>query len=355
MARPSLFVRPLEQGEMEFLAHLRKSRRQALRQRAQILLASMVYTPGYQIALICQTDEAHVRRVIHAFNNYGFESLNPKVSTGRPRKFEPAIRDRIVVIALAPPTTLGEPLTHWSLRRLKGYLERRRVVRSIAVETLRSILREKNVTFQRTRTWKRSTDPLFEEKATRIMALYRTCPTDGVVVCFDEFGPISLQPYPGHCYAQRKRPWRRRATYVRRGGVGYFFGGYDVHGDVLFGGYRLAKTTHEVLGFYKCIRRRYPDHLRIYLVNDNLSLYWTPHIRQWAALHNVELVPMPASASHLNRMECHFRPLREFVVNASDYASHIDVAVAFRRYLRRRNTDHHTSRIRLLESRSRVA
>ncbi len=57
MARPSLFVRPLEQGEMEFLAHLRKSRRQALRQRAQILMASMVYTPVYQIALICKTDE----------------------------------------------------------------------------------------------------------------------------------------------------------------------------------------------------------------------------------------------------------------------------------------------------------
>src|SRR4030088_2368019 len=92
MARASLFVRPLEQGEMEFLAHLRKSRRQALRQRAQILMASMVYTPVYQIALICQTDEAYVRRMIHAFNDFGFESLNPKVGTGRPQTFEPAIR-----------------------------------------------------------------------------------------------------------------------------------------------------------------------------------------------------------------------------------------------------------------------
>jgi len=164
MARPSLFVRPLEQGEMEFLAHLRKSRRQALRQRAQILMASMVYTPVYQIALICQTDEAYVRKVIHAFNDHGFESLNPKVGTGRPRKFEPAIRDRIVAIALTPPTTLGEPLTRWSLRRLKGYLERRRVVPRIAVETLRGMLREKNVTFQRTRSWKRSTDPLFGQR-----------------------------------------------------------------------------------------------------------------------------------------------------------------------------------------------
>src|SRR5438046_3527693 len=229
MARPSLFVRPLEQGEMEFLAHLRKSRRQALRQRAQILLASMVYTPVYQIALICQTDEAHVRRVIHAFNNYGFESLNPKVSTGRPQTFEPTTRERIVAIALAPPTTLGEPLTHWSLRRLKGYLERRRVVPRIAIETLRSILREKNVTFQRTRTWKRSSDPLFEDKATRSMALYRTCPTDGAGACFDELGPISLQPYPGHCYAQRERTSRRRATYVPRGGAASFVAVSHVH------------------------------------------------------------------------------------------------------------------------------
>lgn len=86
MARPALLVRELEQSEMEFLAHLRQSRRQALRQRAQILMASMVYTPVYQIALICQTDEAYVRKVIHAFNDHGFESLNPKVGTGRPKK-----------------------------------------------------------------------------------------------------------------------------------------------------------------------------------------------------------------------------------------------------------------------------
>ena len=303
MARPSLYVRPLEPAEMEYLAGLRKSGRQAVRQRAQILMASAVYTPVAQIARICQTDEAHVRKVIHAFNAFGFESLNPKVGPGRPRRFEPATRERILAIALAPPSSLGEPLTRWSLRRLRGYLVRRRVVPSISLETIRSILAEAHASFQRTRSWKRSTDPQFEAKATRIMALYRSCPTDGVVVCFDEFGPISLQPYPGHCYVRRKRPWRQRATYTRRGGVGYFFGAYDVHADLLFGGYRLAKTTTEVLAFYQSIRRRYADHLRIYLVNDNLSLHWTPQIRAWAEAHNVELVATPTAASYLNRIE----------------------------------------------------
>jgi hypothetical protein len=77
---------------MEFLAHLRKSRRQALRQRAEILLASMVYTPVYQIALIFRTDEAYVRKVIHAFNDFGFESLNQKSAlAGRRRLSRPSV------------------------------------------------------------------------------------------------------------------------------------------------------------------------------------------------------------------------------------------------------------------------
>jgi hypothetical protein len=71
---------------MEHLARLWKSGRHAVRQRAQILLASVVYTPVAQIARSCQTDEAHVRKVIHAFNAFGFESLNPKVGPGRPRR-----------------------------------------------------------------------------------------------------------------------------------------------------------------------------------------------------------------------------------------------------------------------------
>jgi DDE superfamily endonuclease len=103
------------------------------------------------------------------------------------------------------------------------------------------------------------------------------------------------------------------------------------------------------------IRRRYPLTRRIYLVTDNLSTHWTPAIRAWAARSNVELVATPTSASYLNRIECHFQPLREFVLNASDFRRHADVARAVHRYVRRRNSDHASTRIRLLESRSNVA
>jgi hypothetical protein len=35
--------------------------------------------------------------------------------------------------------------------------------------------------------------------------------------------------------------------------------------------------------------------------------------------NNVELVPLPAYASYLNRIEATFRPITEFVVNNADY------------------------------------
>jgi hypothetical protein len=72
--------------------------------------------------------------------------------------------DRIVAIALACPGNYGVPLNRWSLRQLRGFLLRRGVVGSISVEGLRQVLRRAGITFQRTRTWKRSPDPTTRPK-----------------------------------------------------------------------------------------------------------------------------------------------------------------------------------------------
>jgi len=74
-----------------------------------------------------------------------------------------------------------------------------------------------------------------------------------------------------------------------------------------------------VLGFYRQIRMRYTPKVRIYLIADNLSAHKTPEIRAWATENNVELVFTPTYASFLNRIECHFWAINEFVVNNADY------------------------------------
>lgn len=80
MARPaSVFVRDLTGKEGLKLRRLsRQSKVFALRQRAQIVLASNAGSAASEIALVLQTDENQVRRVIRDFNADGKGSLLPQ-------------------------------------------------------------------------------------------------------------------------------------------------------------------------------------------------------------------------------------------------------------------------------------
>jgi transposase len=362
MRQPSVFVRELRPQEGAQLKRIARTAKQfPRRQRAQILLASASGMSAPQIAQVVRTDQNQVRRVIHEFNALGMESLRPFVGGGRPRRIDQPTCDRVVAIALACPRFHGEPLNRWSLRRLRRYLLRRRVVRQLSVEGLRQLLHAAGVTFKRTRTWKTSPDPDYEAKASRILRLHRAAETGRaarhrvVVVCLDECGPLSPRPWPGSAWAPRRRPWRTRATYRRPDGVRYLLGTYDVGADRLAGQLVCHKDGPTVLAALKRIRARYPDQVGVFLVLDNLSAHFTPAIRVWAGANRVRLVPTPTYASYLNRIECHFWAFVEFVIRGSDSTSHDQLAQATCGYLRHRNSAHRESRIRILENRRKVA
>ena len=166
-----------------------------------------------------------------------------------------------------------------------------------------------------------------------------------MVVCFDEMGPIQLIPHHGSGWAAEKRPERLRATYSKSNGVRYLFGAYDVHADRLHGRLRAHKNAGEVLAFYQQIRMRYDPKLRIYLIADNLSTHKTPAIRDWAAGANTELVFTPTYASFLNRIECHFWGIGEFVINNADYPDWDTLAKAMADHIRYRNGPHRDQRL----------
>lgn len=356
MRPPEVFVRELGLEEGKRLRSIsRRAKYQSKRERAMIVLASATGMSAPQIAELVGTDDSHVRKVIHAFNEEGLESLDPDYRGGRPRKTTPTQRDHIVAVARARPDTQGVALTRWSLPKLRPHLIETRVVEELGTETLRQILRAAGLSHQRTRSWKWSPDPDFCEKADRVLSLYRCQPEGGVVVCFDEMGPIQLIPHQGSGWAPEKLPERLRATYNRKGGTRYLYGAYDVHADRLHGRLRPRKGEREVIGFFNQIRMRYDPRLRIYLVQDNLSCHWTPNVRRWASKSNVELVPTPTYASYLNRIECHFWALGEFVVKNADYASWDELAGAMARHISYRNGPHRDRRLAEAERRRRVA
>ena len=103
-----------------------------------ILLASATGMAAPQIAAMMRTDESHVRKVIHAFNEQGFGSLDPDYRGGRPKSTTPEQRDRIVAVARARPDTQGVALTRWSLSELADHLADIDIV--LCAEALRQTL-----------------------------------------------------------------------------------------------------------------------------------------------------------------------------------------------------------------------
>jgi len=226
-------------------------------------------------------------------------------------------------------------LTRWSLAKLSEYLAGQGILVSPA--HLGRILARAGLAFQRARSWKASPDPDYQAKAARVLALYRAQPADGVVISFDEMGPISLCPHQGRGWARRRRPERHRATYTRRSGVRYLVGALDVHASYLRARLRPGRDGASTLVFMRQIRLAYPPSKRLYWIQDNLSCHWTPAIRSWAEQNNVELVPTPTYASYLNRIESHFGALAEFVVKNADYLDWDSFALAFGKHISYRN------------------
>lgn len=355
MRPPSVFLRDLLPEEGNRLKRLsRKAASEAKRERALICWASATKMSAPQIAALVGTDETHVRKVIQAFNERGFSSLDPEQRGGRPRRITNEQRARIVAVAGARPDTLGVPATRWSLKRLARYLRDQQIV-EVSPAHLGRLLAQAGLSFQRTRTWKASPDPDYETKAARVLALYAKAPEDGVVISFDQMGPISLRPTAGAGWAPRRRPERQRATYNRRHGTRYVFGAYDVHADRLRVRMRPRRRGSDNLAFLKQIRGSYPRRLRIYWIQDNLSANWTPDIRAYAAANNIKLVATPTYASYLNRVECHFLPISEFVVKNADYLTWDAFAYALARHITDRNGAHRDQRLIDLERRRQIA
>jgi transposase len=337
MRPPEVFVRELAPHEGQRLKRLSKQSKVAsTRQRASILLASNTLMSVPQIARMWMTDESHVRRVIHEFNEHGFESLRPRFRGGRPRRIQIDDELRIVAIAGARPDMLGVPYTRWSLAKLSRYLRGQGI--TVSPAHLGRILARNGISLQRTRSWKQSPDPDYEAKAARILALYREKPREGVVISFDEKGPESLCPKHGRGWARCGRPERHRATFNRRQGIRYLVGALDVHADYLRIRPMPRRNGNSTLTFMRQIRLAYPSRLRIYWIQDGLSCHWTPAIRAYAEANNIELVPTPTYASYLNRIESTFGTIDEFVCKNADYLDWDAFGHALAEHVRHRNS-----------------
>ena len=242
------------------------------------------------------------------------------------------------------------------------------------------------------KTWKSSADPEYAAKKARIDQLYaiadgETAPAAGgaeavsasagaadgpgdpeIVFCLDEFGPLNLQPRPGHQWARRAgtarepgeppRP-RRRATYHRTSGVRHLFGALDLASGKMYGHVKRHKRRAQFLEFCRYLRGLYPPQVRIAIICDNYSPHLTTRkdkrVGDWAAANNTEIACVPTNSSWMNRIEAQFTALREFALNGTDHATHREQNSMIRRYIAWRNRHTNDPRLTRIIDRANVA
>ncbi|MDX3538398.1 IS630 family transposase, partial [Streptomyces sp. MB09-01] len=262
--------------------------------------------------------------------------LAPRWAGGRPRLLSDDDEDFVIQTATTRPAKLCKPFTRWSIRKLADHL-RRDLTRPIRIgrEALRCLLARRGITFQRTKTWKESTDPDFDAKLDRIEYVLHERPDRAFA--FDEFGPLGIRPTAGACWAEQGRPDRLPATYHRTHGTRYFHGCYSVGDDTLWGVNRRRKGIGPTWAALKSIRAARPDGAPVYVILDNLSAHKNARMRRWAARNKVELCFTPTNASWANPIEAHFGPLRQFTLANSHHPNHTVQTRQLHRYLRWRN------------------
>lgn len=160
-----LYARDLRISEGEQIQRiLRRSTSRVKVRRAQVVLASNQGFKVPAIADLVHYSEHHVRAIIKEFNEHGLKALEPKRRSGRPPEFTEDDKALIAETAKCPPDLLGCPFKRWSLDKLRTYLLQEKVVSSISLETLRTILHERKVKLRRIKTWKECNDPKLKSK-----------------------------------------------------------------------------------------------------------------------------------------------------------------------------------------------
>ncbi|ROO83048.1 transposase [Actinocorallia herbida] len=339
MARkPEVFVRALSMEEGRKLQRITRSAKDPVKlRRAIVVLMSAQGQSASAIRSLMQVSDDYVRSVVHAFNERGFDALDPKWSGGRPRRIGEWVRERICLIARTTPAEWGiTAFSTWSLAKLAAHLENIGLVTSLSVEHLRRILKTGGVSWQTTTTWKSSNDPDFITKMHAVLTLYDTPPEGGRVICVDEFGPLNLMPRKGKTWRPAGHPARLRATFNRNDGVRHMLGALDLATGRIYYRIRNRKRWREFLSFLKSLRARWPGE-RLHVICDNYSPHKHPEVRAWATANDVDLVFLPTYGSWLNWIESEFAALRYFALNGTDHRSHREQNTAIGAYIRWHN------------------
>lgn len=163
----SIYARELTTEEGRRVQHeIRHGKDPIMMKRCQVVLCSAQGMTVQEIAKLTLLSDYHIRELIRTFNEGGLGALRPKKPGKANPKFTEEEEASIAELAQIPPKVLGYPFNSWSLSKLNQAISDKDLLngKTIGDESMRLILEERHISYQRTKTWKESNDPDFQGK-----------------------------------------------------------------------------------------------------------------------------------------------------------------------------------------------
>ena len=246
------------------------------------------------------------------------------------------------------PCEKDVPLSRFSTHDIATEVINRGIVAQISDSTVWRWLHEDAIKPWQYRSWIFPRDPLFEEKAERVLDLYhgswqgQPLRADEFVISADEKTSIqvryrkhpTLAPQPG-------KRMRVEHEYQRCGSLVYI-AAWDINRAKLFG---RCETKSGIIPFQRLVsdvmsQEPYCSARRVFWIVDNGSSHrGQPSINRMKALcPRVTLVHLPIHASWLNQIEIYFSILQRKVLSPNDFNSIKDLSTRINEFQLRYET-----------------
>ena len=246
--------------------------------RARIVLLAAEGLPNRVIAERLDTEENTVGKWRRRFAKLRVKGLRDLPRSGRPPKFTPTQKARVLKSATERPRDHGVPFSHWDAATLAQLARRSGIRRSIHPTTVWRWLQEADLKPHQVQYWLRSTDPDFDEKAEDVTRTYLLAPRRAKqgVATFSVDEKTSIQArerkYPDLSMVSGV-PQRIEHEYVRHGTL-CLTAGFNVATGEVQGLITPDRPAPVFARFIERLAASVPDAPRIHVVLDNLNTHW---------------------------------------------------------------------------------
>ena len=315
-----------ERRELEMLAGSGKTE-QRLAKRAKIILLCAEGMLMKDIAAKMNVRANTITNRRKTFEVNRMQGLYDIPRIGRPKQYGNEFRNQVLTtLEQSPPSGYAS----WDGAILAEHL-------SVSSDAVWRLLRKEGICLSRRRSWCVSTDPEFVSKASNVIGLYLSPPTNAIVLSVDEKpGMQALERSTGYVQTGSGKIVKGYKSTYKRNGTLNLFAALNVATGQVQGKVTEYKKRPDFIDFMNDVVSGINPEKEIHVILDNYCIH-KKNI-EWLNGHkNVYFHFTPTSASWLNQVEIWFGIFTRKALRGASFASRTELKNAVENYLKRYN------------------